>query len=78
MTKLVSHGSWGFFSSTPATYDHKTVYDLNEAIELDNNGWDFDNSDFVFHNLALFLWRDLKNMEEIEPTVEKKRSKRKL
>lgn len=47
----------GFF--TDALYEYKTVYDLNEAISLSNEGWYFSDQDNIFHNISLFTWRDL-------------------
>jgi hypothetical protein len=58
MKKLINQG---FLSNT---YDVRTVYDLEEAIELNcDYGWFFVDYDQIFHNLALFLYRDLKDLD---------------
>ena len=70
-TLVEGHIGGGFFSHwNPATYDHKTVYDLEEAVLLSNNGWVFANSDYTFHNLILYVWRDLQT-----PTKSKTKKK---
>ena len=61
--KVVNKGGHGLFWSQPDTYSHVTVYDLEEALELNQNGWYFENYDDTFHNLALRMWRDLKDYE---------------
>lgn len=62
MRKLLAAGSYGLFSSSEPTYDYKTVYDLEEALDLHaNNGWSFVELESLFYNIALNLWRDLKS-----------------
>lgn len=57
MRKLVQRG---FLRDV---YDIKTVYDLDEAIELEGNGWGFDDPRYIFDNMILHLWRDIKQIE---------------
>lgn len=67
LQKLLQAASYGglFGSSSPAVWDHKTVFDLEEALDLTNNhGWMFSNTDLTFNNLALYMWRDLKKHGE--------------
>lgn len=59
--KLYKVTSRGFFGNT---YDYKTVYDLDEAVSLSNNGWNFKDMNTFMHNMTLSLWRDLKNHKE--------------
>lgn len=66
MRKLLNHGHSGLFSYSPPTYEYKTVYDLEEAIDLNSNGWFCENYQEVFGNLALMLWRDLRDKEDVE------------
>lgn len=61
MKKLIHSASYGLFYSSPATYDEKTVYDIEEAINMNaNEGWSFDNFNETFAGLGLNLYRDLK------------------
>ncbi len=63
--KMQKELSTGFFGTT---YDRKTVYDLEKAIDLNaNEGWYFENYENTFGNLALFLWRDLLSQEKDLP-----------
>lgn len=46
-------------------YDHKTVFDLEEAVRLNAyEGWNFVDGNTFFSNLGLYLYRDLKKIEE--------------
>ena len=58
LSKLINAGFW------QNTYDHKTVYDIEEALELSANGWYFDNLTSVMQNMTLMIYRDLKNKAE--------------
>ena len=65
MQKLIHSGSYGLFNWSSPTYDYKTVYDLEEAVHLNaSEGWEFVNYAEIFHNLTLYLWRDLKKNKE--------------
>jgi len=59
MSKRIGRSFWG------DTYDYRTVYDLEEAADMNQNeGWYFANYQDVFCNLTLNLYRDLKRMED--------------
>lgn len=65
MKRLVHSGAYGLFFSQDPVYEHKTVYDLEEALQMNaSNGWEFERFDVVFASLALSLWRDLKDKGE--------------
>lgn len=60
LKKIISSEQTGLFSYKPATYDYKTVIDLEEAVGLMNNGWFVEDLQHLFNNLVLNIWRDLK------------------
>lgn len=64
MYKVIDEAGYGLFYHKSETRDYKTVYDLEEAIELNaNHNWHFVNYDQFFSNLALFTFRDLRDMK---------------
>ena len=64
LKKCVRPAIYSFFSTSDALYEYKTVFDLDEAIELSTNGWIIQNIEVLFMNITLNMYRDISSSKQ--------------
>lgn len=72
MRKMIHAPIYGFFTSSKAVYEYDIIYDLEKAVEMSNKCWEYvKGMCWLYSNLALFMYRDLKANEEKPATKSK-------